>query len=206
MKPEDRVKHIAKMQRFFAEDAIGARECFRVMQRKTVINSFREGRGPVPMLLRGALLERMVMAFARMLDPPKTDKDSLNHAFELLRDPSTRAAVAASGDERRLVAAMETWARLSHRRKLLSRIKGLRDYWIAHTITSKWGSDKTELRDLLAVERAMRSVIEDLSAGCGLTTVSIDAVAKVKRDQAVDFWRRVVHGSAALQLDRKSEI
>jgi hypothetical protein len=200
-----RVVHVARTQYPFASEGMGIIEFVRVGEKQRVIDSFRKNEGRIPVLIRAALLERLVMAVNRMHDDPARDRDSLPRAFDLLRRPGILDEVASVGDRGQLADALSKWDKLRRSETRLERLRYLRNYYAAHTITARWGTQKATPNDLLPTAKRTFEIAADLAAGCGTNTVPLDAIVKtVWRKAAWDFWNRVIEGSAILKKDRKS--
>jgi hypothetical protein len=137
------------------------------------------------------MMQRLLMSMMRVHDNPGSDRQTLRRAFELLADHAVYSAVAENGDDARLRAAVAHWGLLSHDPALIA-LRKVRDFDVAHTIPSKAGEPRPRLMEFLRVAGETIRLAEDLAAGCGVCSVSLNAAKQIWARRAADYWARLI--------------
>ena len=145
----------------------------------------------IPVLLRKAMMQRLLMSVMRMHDKPGADRETLRRAFELLADHAVYASVAEKGDGARLEAAVARWGLLTCD-PALGALRNVRDFDLAHTIPSKAGEQRPLVMEFLSVARETIRLAEDLAAGCGVCSVSLNTAREIWARRAADYWERLI--------------
>lgn len=191
-------KHVVRIVKLICRNvdrAIGQYEFIQAGNAKAVVNSFEEGKGQAPILIRSAMLESLALGLNRMVESAGTDRDTLQRVFELLDKQEVFAEVTKRGDEDRLLAAKAEWGRL-RRAKVLPKLRHLRDHYMAHTISKKWGTKPNpEFGETMRIAKRVFKLVENLAAGCRADMASETAARRVWRTHSREFWRRVSRGS-----------
>lgn len=187
----EQVVRIVKLICRNADRAMGLYEFINAGHAKAVVDSFEKGKGQAPVLVRSAMLESLVLGLNRMVERASTDRDTLEKVFALLDQPGVFSEVASYGDASKLRAATEEWGRLE-RAKVLPKLRHLRDHYMAHTISKKWGrKPNPEFGETMKIARRVFKLVENLAAGCGADMASETATRQVWRTLSRDFWKRV---------------
>src|SRR5262245_46060097 len=80
---------------------------------REAVQAFAPLEGYVPVLIRKAMVQRLLMTIMRLHDSPRTDRETLTGAFLLLEQPQVYSALAERGDKARLGASIKKWRKLS---------------------------------------------------------------------------------------------
>ncbi|MGH9173302.1 MAG: hypothetical protein ACRD1H_03035 [Vicinamibacterales bacterium] len=150
-----------------------------------------EGQGHFPILLRKAMMQRLLLSIMRMYDKPGSDRETLCRALEILKHRAVYSSVARNGDEGRLKAAVARWELLSRDPALVT-LRNVRDFDVAHTIPSKAHEPRPRNKEFLCLARETIRLVEDLAAGCGVCSVSLDAAKEIWARRAADYWARLI--------------
>ena len=197
----ERVRKIAALAYAQADENAGIMAFLEWGNRPSVHRLFKPGEAHVPWLIRGALLERLTMALMRLFDalvpqnpqgaPLTSELDSLPVAFALLGDPEVCKAATSPNGANNMATAIALWEPLAGDKRI-GRLRGLRNYMMAHTISSKWDFTKPMFSDPLSLARDTAQVIEALALGCGVATAPLKDAAEVWTRLCTDYWVRLV--------------
>jgi len=191
----DRVRRIAQICYRECDEAVAIMEFLEAGNTRQAEMAFAEGEGHVPILLRNAMMQRLLMSIMRMHDKPGSDRETLRRAFELLADDAVYSSVVENGDDARLKAAVARWNLLSRDPALVA-LRNVRDFDVAHAIPSKAGEPRPLILELHRVARETIRLAEDLAAGCGVCFVSLDAAKTTWARRTADYWARLIRVSS----------
>jgi hypothetical protein len=169
-----------------ADDAVAVRAFVEASQRAAVVKKFRPGQGQVPILIRKAMLQRLLMTVTRLQDRRTADRDCLDHAFHLLEEADVRAKLA--GNRRVVPGARKRWAMLRDDARV-RRLRNLRDRAAAHSIPIPYSHPM--FVDLMSVLSDTISIVERLGVATGVIEVPLRYAAVIWRDRATLFWASV---------------
>ncbi len=186
----DRVRRIAAICYRECDEAVGIMEFLEAGNTRQAEMAF-EGEGHIPVLLRKAMMQRLLMSVMRMHDKPGSDRETLSRAFELLADDTIYSSVAENGDDARLRAAVTRWNLLSGDPGLAA-LRNVRDFDVAHTIPSKAGEERPHMMEFFRAARDTIGLAEDLAAGCGVCSVSLDVARKIWAKRAANYWAQLI--------------
>jgi hypothetical protein len=192
----DRIRRIAAISYRDCDEAVGIIEFLEAGNTLQAEMAF-EREGHIPLLLRAAMMQRLLMSIMRMHDKPGFDRETLSRAFELLADHSVYSFVAEKGAGTRLQAAMARWELLLSDPALVA-LRNVRDFDVAHAIPSKAGEPRPLIIEVLRVARETIRLTEDLAAGCGVCSVSFAAAQQTWARRAADYWARLISSPAVL--------
>ena len=139
------------------------------------------------LLIRGAIVQRLVMALMRMHDRKSGDRDCLAQVFHLLSDTDERARMTRHGGDGQIDEAHRIWKSLDE--SSLQSFRRSRDFEIAHSIMVKLGPDKPRWGDLLKLCKETENIIECLSDGVGACTVPLKHHADFSIKDINQYWR-----------------
>jgi hypothetical protein len=188
---DDRVREIAKLCYVACDEAIAIIELLEAGNTPEIESAFEHASGHIPMLVRKAMMQRLLMSIMRMYDKPGSDRETLPRAFELLNEQTVHLAVSTRGAKPRLDAAMAEW-KLMQSDPALAEMRTVRDYELAHTIPSKAGKTRPRIIDFLCVARQTITLAEDLAAGAGVVSVSLENARGIWAERAAAYWARLV--------------
>jgi hypothetical protein len=183
----DRVREIVKLCYLACDEGVAIIEFLEAGNTAEVEAAFEHGNGYLPILVRKAMMQRLLMSIMRMYDKPGSDRETLPRAFELLDDPIVYQAVCSCGDKPQLDAAIARW-KLMRNDPTLTEMRTVRDYELAHTIPSKAGQARPRIMDSLCVARQTITLAEELAAGTGIASVSLDHAKGIWAQQATVYW------------------
>ncbi len=185
-----RSKQLITLLRRDVDDGVSILAFVSVGHTDAAVGAFEAGKGHVPILLRAALLQRLVMTVARLHDS-NGDVDSLPTLFRLLDDPLVRDGFLGAPEfKEALTFARERWAKF-HGDARVERIRLFRNRYLAHTISQKWGFDKPVFGDITDVAAGTFGIVEALSVASG-TSVLLKDVHEIWKERAEDYWRRLI--------------
>ena len=197
----ERVRRIAHMAHEAALDNIGIIAFVEWGNGPSIHRLFKADEAKVPWLIRAALLERLTMALMRLFDPPgsrrgqadpmTSGRDSLPVAFALLDDAEVRETATAPGGADKMATAIKLWERLTGDERI-GRLRNIRDYMMAHTITAKWDFDRPIFSDPLSLAKDINPAVEALASGCGVATASLKDATEAWARLCTDYWVRLV--------------
>ncbi len=190
-KSADLVREIAGICYRECDEAVGIIEFLEAGNTQEAQRAFAEGDGHIPILVRKAMMQRLLMSIMRMYDKPGSDRETLCRAFELLTDPAVYSSVTKNGDDARLKVAVARWGLLSREPALVA-LRNVRDFDVAHTIPSKAGEPRPRLMEFFCVAQETIKLAEDLAAGCGVCSVSLDAANCIWAERAAAYWARLI--------------
>jgi hypothetical protein len=176
----DRIRRIADICYRACDEAVGIMEFLEAGNTPQAQMAFDKGEGHIPLLLRKAMMQRLLMSIMRMHDKPA-----------LLADHTIYSSVAENGDDARLKAAKDRWDLLSRDPALVA-LRNVRDFDVTHSIPSKAGEARPLIAEFLRVARETIRLTEDLAAGCGVCSVSLDAAHEIWGSRAADYWARLI--------------
>jgi AbiU2 len=134
-----------------------------------------------------ALWTRLLIIVSRAYAKSRDGDLHVQHAFDLLKDGTTRAAVEAKGNAVLLAEAIALWSKCRGDHRLNS-VLAFRDKQIAHW--GELGQRAPIINDIFAVSRATATVFEKLAQGCGVVTLSLDSQLMGYPEAAARFWTR----------------
>jgi hypothetical protein len=105
----ERLRTIAKLAYRDSDEAVGIIEVVEAGNTETSIKALQGRDCSVQMLIRAALVQRLLMSIMRMHDRPSSDRETLPRAFELLEKASVYAAIVSVGDKDSLDRARLRW-------------------------------------------------------------------------------------------------
>jgi hypothetical protein len=185
-----RAKQLIALLRRDAEDGVSVLAFISVGQTDAAVGAFDPGKGHVPILVRAALLQRLVMTVARLHDSAG-DVDSLPTLFKLLDDSTVRDQFLAGPEfDASLTFARERWAKF-HGDARVESIRLFRNRYLAHMISQKWGFDTPVFGDITDVAAGTFGIVEALSVASG-TSVLLKHVHEIWKERAEDYWRRLI--------------
>lgn len=187
----NRVREIAKLCYLACDEAVAIIEFLEAGNTPEVEVAFASGGGHFPILVRKAMMQRLLMSIMRMFDTPGSDRETLPRAFELLENSAVYQAVCTLGDSFRLNAAVERW-KLMQVDPALVEMRTVRDYELAHTIPSKAGKARPRIMDFFCVARQTITLAEDLAAGSGIAFVSLEHARKIWAARATPYWASLI--------------
>lgn len=186
----DRIRRIAAICYRECDEALGLMEFLEAGNTRHAEMAF-EGGGQILVLVRKAVMQRLLMSIMRMYDKPGSDRESLRRAFELLSDHAVCSSVAENGDDARLKAAVARWNLLSSDPALRA-LRNVRDFDVAQAIPSRAGEPRPSILEVLRVARETIRLTEDLAAGCGVCSVTLDLARGIWSRRAADYWARLI--------------
>jgi hypothetical protein len=147
--------------------------------------------GHAATLVRGAVVESLVLAIQRMSDPGRSDKVTLAKVAELIQAPATRP------DINRLSSAADVDAFLAAVAALdasgaLKRLRAVRNYRVAHLIPSK--NAQAFYDDLSAGLQVVLDATYLLVVCTGISSVAFAAEKQVWEERTRTYWRRLMDG------------
>jgi hypothetical protein len=188
---DDRVREIAKLCYEACDEAVAIIEFLEAGNTPEAEAAFEPGSGHIPILVRKAMKQRLLMSIMRMYDNPGSDRETLPRAFELLGEPTVYQAVCVRGDKLRLDAAIAR-RKLMQSDPALAEMRTVRDYELAHTIPSKAGKARPRIMDFFCVARQTITLTEELAAGGGIVSVSWDHARGIWAERATAYWARLI--------------
>lgn len=188
---DDCVRQIAMLCYRDCDEAIAIIEFLEAGNTPEAEAAFAHGNGHLPILIRKALMQRLLMSVMRMYDKPGTDRETLPRAFELLNSPAVYQAVCAQGDSLRLDAAIARW-KLTQGDPVLTEMRAVRDYELAHTIPSEAGKVRPQTMGFFCVARQSIVLVEELAAGSGVASVSFEHARGIWAQRARAYWARLL--------------
>jgi hypothetical protein len=72
----------------------------------------------------------------------------------------------------------------------LRELRTVRDYELAHTIPSKAGKARPRIMDFFGIARQTITLVEELAAGTGVASVSLDHAKGIWAQRAAAYWAR----------------
>lgn len=183
----NRVREIAKLCYLACDEAVAIVEFLEASNTAEAEATFERGNGHIPILIRKAMMQRLLMSIMRMYDNPGSDRETLPRAFEILDDRTVYQAVCSCGDKLRLDAAIARWKAMQND-PLLTEMRTVRDYELAHTIPSKAGKARPRIMDSFCVARQTIMLAEELAAGTGIASVSLDHAKGIWAQRAAAYW------------------
>jgi hypothetical protein len=202
----ERVRAIAVHLRKDAERLTALRRFLREINERAVTDAlglYEEGY--TAGLLRSAIAEAIVISCMRCWDKPTGDRYSAPAAAQLLRDASVFREVASRGSAGALKQFCDTAAVLSAD-VLSGRLRRLRDSVVAHHLPELMKAIPKEERPMWSELDSFASdvllAIEQLSAGTGIASVSIEAGDTVWTGRVAAFLHRLIGGPAGRQMVR----
>ena len=194
MTPEDRIKDIARICYQTSDEAVGIMEFLETGNTTEAEFALDTQTAPIANVIRKAMFERLVMALMRMHDKPASNRETLPKAFDLLRDQAVFQNLAAQGDATRLRLALTRWAALGNDSRLTA-IRNARDLDVAHIIPSGNSLPRPRIMDFYGIARETLRVVEDLAAGTGICSVSLEAASQVWTRRAQAYWSRLINAA-----------
>ena len=141
-----------------------------------------------------ALWTRLVIIVARAYTKNFRRGDlNVGYAFELLKDPSIRAAVESKGNAAALKEAEELWLKCRGDNRLSSFLM-FRDKEVAHLGDFDFNFSRPIVNDILAISRNTATVFVRLAHGAGGVSFSLDSQLVTYPEEARRFWERVERG------------
>ena len=149
------------------------------------------GHSDIGLLLKGVVVEALVMRCARACDAGDTELHSIPTAKLLLENTKTRAAVAARGDD----AAIGHFVRLADeiaRNYSHGRVRAFRNYHLAHHLPRKFkATEKASFNHLRnAVDDVIRTIAQ-LAYGTGIHRLSAEGQEKIWRPRCNALWTQL---------------
>jgi hypothetical protein len=190
-----RVKELVSLFRRDAEDGIGTMAMISVGQTKMAAQAFEPGKGHIPILVRAALLQRLLMTVTRLHD--KMDGlDSLPVLFDLLSDPAVRSGALPYPElEPPLAYAFERWSALQPDPRI-DRLRLFRNRYLAHSVSKKWGFDKPVFEDITSAALDTFAIVEALGIATATAPSVLKHVANIWKERADEYWKRLARKSS----------
>ena len=188
---DDRVRKIATLCYRDCDEAVAIIEYLEAGNSHDAEAAFLDGHGHLPLLIRKAMMQRLLMSIMRMYDKRHIDRETLPRAFELLNNPIVYRAVCAQGIGLRLDAAIARW-KVMQIDPVLTKMRAVRDYELAHTIPSKAGEARPRTMDFFCIARQTIALIEELAAGSGVVSVSFEHARGIWAQRAEAYWARLI--------------
>jgi hypothetical protein len=132
-----------------------------------------------------ALWSRLIVIVTRAYAAARDGDRHVQHAFDLLKDPTVRSEVEKRGNPAALADAIMLWAKCRGDNRRQS-IQTFRDKQIAH-----WGTLATTppiIDDIFAVTRATATALERLAQGTGVVSLSLNSQLFGYPAKAKRFW------------------
>jgi hypothetical protein len=186
----DRVRTIAAIAYRDCDEAVAIISFLETGNTKEAVQAFAPLEGHLVVLIRKAMLQRLLMTMMRLHDNPGADRETLVRAFQLLAQPDAYCAMAERGDKVRLDAAIEAWRPLSAE-AALKKIRAVRNYEAAHSIPSKAGAPRPIINEFSEIANRTIAVVEDLAAGTGVVTVSFSGTRAIWDKRSAAYWSRL---------------
>jgi hypothetical protein len=163
-----------------------------VGNRADSVAAFKERAGQIPILIRSAVFEALLLTVARLCDKAESNSDSVASALNLLSDDLVLSQWQPPIDPDAIEAIKQDFGRLQSDSRL-SRLMAARNYRSAHLLETKWqGTDWPEIDHLISFWMDLRALLDRLFAVASIYNVSHDAVLSVWMDRAEDYWLRLV--------------
>lgn len=147
--------------------------------------------GHTATLIRGAVMESLVLAIQRMSDPGGSDKMTLAKVAELVQKPATRPDIDTLSSAADVDAFLSAVAALGAS-DALKRLRAVRNYRVAHLIPSK--NAQAFYDDLSAGLQVVLDAAYLLAVCTGIASVSFDADRQVWEERTRTYWRRLMAG------------
>jgi hypothetical protein len=193
----NRVRNIAKLCYLACDEAVAIIEFLEPGNAAELEAAFERGSGHLPILVRKAMMQRLLMAIMRMYDQPGSDRETLPRAFELLGAPNVYQTICSGGDKLQLDAAIELWTVMQNDPEL-TKMRTVRNFELAHTIPSKAGKARPQTMNFLRVTQHTITLAEKLAAGTGITCVSLDHAKGTWAQRATAYWSHFLPGRRPL--------
>jgi hypothetical protein len=185
-----RVKELVSLFRLDAEDGIGTMAMISVGQTKMATQAFEPRKGHIPILVRAALLQRLLMTVTRLHDK-MNEVDSLPVVFDLLADPAVRSGVLPYPElEPPMACACDRWVVLQADARI-DRLRLFRNRYLAHSVSKKWGFDKPVFEDITSAAMETFAIVEALGVATATAPSVLKHVAKVWTKRAEEYWGRL---------------
>jgi hypothetical protein len=186
----ERLKKLIGLLRRDAEDGIATLAFIDVGQTKSAISAFEAGKGHIPILIRAALLQRLVMTIARMHDAGR-DTDSLPNIFKLLSNADVRNRVLVAPEFEAPMKFAETlWTSLRDDARIF-RLRKFRTTYLAHSISEKWGFERLVFDDIVTASRDTFSIVEALGVATAVAPSVLKPVWALYKKRAEEYWGRL---------------
>jgi len=189
----EKLREVSKDLRLDAERAIALRSFFNIGQESAsiaAIGAFHGGHAAV--LIRGAVLESIVLAVSRMCDPGRSDKHTIAKARELAERPGVIGVFNAQISQLAFTSFVNCAAGLESL-DAGKKLRAMRNYVVAHKIPLKFQpSERPLFEDLWAVFDVAVEAVGHL--GIATQTVSVDManVAEVWDARNRFYWNKLI--------------
>lgn len=183
----ERLRTIAKLAYRDADEAVGIIEVVEAGNTETSIKALQGRDCNVQALIRAALVQRLLMSIMRMHDKPSSDRETFPRAFELLDKASVYAAIVSVGDKDILDRARLRWQAIRGD-PMLAVIRNSRDFDLAHAIPSKADAARPRYGEFFRMARETIKLAEELAAGTGVCSVSLDGARVIWARRAAEYW------------------
>jgi hypothetical protein len=173
-------------------DAIEIKTLIEVMERRTREIDQRlhnAGAKHAATFVMNSLLTRITLMVAGAYGPVCNEGDKhIRYAFDLLKDPATRAEVAMMGSESELAEAEAKW-KICDSDTRLPRIKHFRDKYTAHTSEPNPHLPLPQYDELFPFARETIAVMGKLALATGARTENVDDWDQGNSESAEAFWK-----------------
>ncbi len=138
-------------------------------------------------VVRNSLVARITLLVAGAFSPARRDDKHLRRAFELLRDPTIRAAIEKDGSAQVLQEAIDLWNKLNADPSL-PMIKHFRDKFTAHSSKPDENIPIPNYNEFFSFAKKTAGLMEKLAHGVGGTTETLEETADWRLSSAQAFW------------------
>jgi hypothetical protein len=138
-------------------------------------------------VVRNSLVARIILLVAGAFSPARRDDKHLRRAFELLRDPTIRAAIEKDGSAQVLQEAIDLWNTLNTDPSL-PMIKHFRDKFTAHSSKPDENIPIPNYNEFFSFAKKTAGLMERLAHGVGGTTETLDETSDWRLASAQAFW------------------
>ncbi len=178
--------------RMDAEDGVAILELVKVGQRESSIRAFERGKGHVPILIRAALLQRLLMTVTRHHDAAG-DVDSLPTLFRLLDEVDIQKTLVSPELDEPITFARKRWATLKDDPRV-GRLRLFRNRFLAHSISQKWEFERPVFEDVTSTAVDTFAIIEALGVATATAPI-LKHGRQIWKERSEEFWLRLARGA-----------
>lgn len=183
---------VSKDLRLDAERAIALRSFFNIGQEPAsiaAVGAFHGGHTAV--LVRGAVLESIVLAVSRMCDPGGSDKHTIAKARELTETPGATGVFTGQTSQLAFTSFLSCAAELESL-DAGKKLRAMRNYVLAHKIPLKFQpSERPLFEDLWAVFDVAVEAVGHLGIATQTVAVDMANVAEVWDARNRFYWNKL---------------
>jgi hypothetical protein len=183
---------LLRLLRMDAEDGVAILELVKVGQREASIQAFERGKGHVPILIRAALLQRLLMTVTRHHDTAG-DVDSLPTLFRLLDEADLQKALVSPELDEPMTFARNRWVALKDDPRV-NRLRLFRNRFLAHSISQKWEFERPVFEDVTSTAVDTFAIVEALGVATATAPIFKHG-SQIWRQRSEEFWLRLTRGA-----------